>query len=34
MAGFQPETKSIDAGRFSGTAVNFMEVRKFERAEN
>ena len=34
MAGFQPETKSIDAGRFSGTAVNFMEVRKFESAGN
>jgi len=34
MAGFQPETKSIDAGRFSGPAVNFMEVRKFESAEN
>ena len=25
---------AIDAGRFSGTAVNFMEVRKFESAEN
>lgn len=34
MAGFQPESKSIDAGRFSGNAVNFMEVRKFESAEN
>ena len=34
MAGFQSEGKSIDAGRFSGTAVNFMEVRKFESAEN
>ncbi|GAA4174840.1 DUF882 domain-containing protein [Shinella granuli] len=34
MAGFQPEEKSIDAGRFSGTAVNFMEVRKFQSAEN
>ena len=34
MAGFQPESKSIDAGRFSGTAVNFMEVRKFQSAEN
>lgn len=34
LAGFQPESKSIDAGRFSGTAVNFMEVRKFESAEN
>lgn len=34
MAGFQSEGKSIDAGRFSGTAVNFMEVRKFQNAEN
>ena len=34
MAGFQSQGKSIDAGRFSGTAVNFMEVRKFESAEN
>lgn len=34
LAGFQPEGKSIDAGRFSGTAVNFMEVRKFESAAN
>ncbi len=34
MAGFQSEGKSIDTGRFSGTAVNFMEVRKFESAEN
>ncbi len=34
MAGFQSEGRSIDAGRFSGTAVNFMEVRKFERAQN
>jgi len=34
MAGFQSEGKSIDAGRFSGTAVNFMEVRKFEGSEN
>jgi hypothetical protein len=34
MAGFQPEGKSIDSGRFSGTAVNFMEVRKFESAQN
>jgi uncharacterized protein YcbK (DUF882 family) len=34
MAGFQPEEKSIDPGRFSGTAVNFMEVRKFEGREN
>ena len=34
MAGFQPEGKSIDAGRFSGTAVNFMEVRKFQGAGN
>ncbi|MGD9477370.1 DUF882 domain-containing protein [Shinella sp. G-2] len=34
MAGFQSEGKSIDAGRFSGNAVNFMEVRKFESAEN
>lgn len=32
-AGFQPETASIDAGRFSGTAVNFMEVQKFSEAE-
>ncbi|MCR6501205.1 DUF882 domain-containing protein [Shinella sp. CPCC 101442] len=30
MAGFQSQGKSIDAGRFSGTAVNFMEVRKFD----
>ncbi|WP_398432298.1 DUF882 domain-containing protein [Shinella yambaruensis] len=35
MAGFQPEGHaSVDAGRFSGTAVNFMEVRKFQSAEN
>jgi uncharacterized protein YcbK (DUF882 family) len=34
LAGFQSEGKSIDAGRFSGTAVNFMEVRKFEEAKN
>lgn len=27
--GFQPETAGMDAGRFSGTAVNFMEVQKF-----
>ncbi len=32
-AGFQPETASIDAGRFSGTAVNFMEVRKFSETD-
>lgn len=29
MAGFQQETAAIDPGRFSGSAVNFMEVRKF-----
>ena len=34
MAGFQSEGKSIDPGRFSGTAVNFMEVRKFENGTN
>ncbi|WLR94787.1 DUF882 domain-containing protein [Shinella zoogloeoides] len=34
LAGFHSEGKSIDTGRFSGTAVNFMEVRKFESAEN
>ncbi|WP_119256683.1 DUF882 domain-containing protein [Shinella zoogloeoides] len=34
MAGFQSEGHSVDAGRFSGNAVNFMEVRKFESAEN
>jgi uncharacterized protein YcbK (DUF882 family) len=34
MAGFQSAGKSIDSGRFSGTAVNFMEVRKFETAGN
>ena len=34
MAGFQSDGKSVDAGRFSGTAVNFMEVRKFQSAEN
>ena len=34
MAGFQPEGGSVAADRFSGTAVNFMEVRKFERASN
>ena len=34
MAGFQSEGHSIDPGRFSGTAVNFMEVRKFESASN
>ena len=34
LAGFQPEGKSVDAGRFSGTAVNFMEVRKFDETRN
>ena len=34
MAGFQSEGKSIDTGRFSGNAVNFMEVRKFENGTN
>jgi uncharacterized protein YcbK (DUF882 family) len=34
MAGFQQEGKSVDPGRFSGTAVNFMEVRKFESGAN
>lgn len=34
MAGFQPEGKSVDAARFSGNAVNFMEVRRFQSAEN
>ena len=34
LAGFQSEGASVDAGRFSGTAVNFMEVRKFQSAEN
>ncbi|WP_405030269.1 DUF882 domain-containing protein [Mycoplana sp. BE70] len=29
MAGFQQETAAVDPGRFSGSAVNFMEVRKF-----
>lgn len=29
MAGFQQESAAIDPGRFSGNAVNFMEVRKF-----
>ncbi|WP_442967129.1 DUF882 domain-containing protein [Rhizobium sp. GN54] len=32
-AGFQPETAGIDAGRFSGTAVNFMEVQKFSETD-
>ena len=27
--GFQPETAGVDPARFSGNAVNFMEVRKF-----
>ena len=27
--GFNVKTASIDPGRFSGTAVNFMEVKKF-----
>ncbi len=30
-AGFSPQTASIDPGRFSGNAVNFMEVRKFDK---
>ncbi|QRM57022.1 DUF882 domain-containing protein [Sinorhizobium sp. BG8] len=29
LAGFQNTPTSVDPGRFSGTAVNFMEVRKF-----
>ncbi len=29
MAGFQQETAAIDPARFSGSAVNFLEVRKF-----
>ncbi|MDX3929312.1 MAG: DUF882 domain-containing protein [Shinella sp.] len=28
-AGFKSDAGSVDPGRFSGTAVNFMEVRKF-----
>lgn len=32
-AGFQPETAGMDAGRFSGTAVNFMEVQKFSETD-
>ncbi len=31
-AGFAPQTASVDPGRFSGNAVNFMEVRKFDKA--
>ncbi len=31
-AGFSPKTASVDPGRFSGNAVNFMEVRKFDKA--
>jgi hypothetical protein len=27
--GFNVKTASVDPARFSGTAVNFMEVRKF-----
>ncbi|MGO8189923.1 ATP/GTP-binding protein, partial [Rhizobium leguminosarum] len=27
--GFNVKTSSVDPARFSGTAVNFMEVRKF-----
>jgi uncharacterized protein YcbK (DUF882 family) len=34
LAGFQPEGSNVDAGRFSGDAVNFMEVRKFESSRN
>ena len=34
LAGFQSEGKSVDTARFSGTAVNFMEVRKFENGTN
>lgn len=30
LAGFRQERADVDPGRFSGTAVNFMEVRKFE----
>jgi hypothetical protein len=29
MAGFQPAKAVVDPGRFSGSAVNFLEVRKF-----
>ncbi len=29
MAGFRQERSAVDPARFSGTAVNFMEVRKF-----
>lgn len=29
MAGFQQKSAAVDPGRFSGNAVNFMEVRKF-----
>lgn len=31
-AGFAPQSASVDPGRFSGNAVNFMEVRKFDKA--
>ena len=30
-AGFSSQTASVDPGRFSGNAVNFMEVRKFDK---
>lgn len=29
-AGFQPSAGSVDTARFSGTAVNFMEVKRFD----
>lgn len=34
LAGFRQEEGAIDPARFSGTAVNFMEVRKFAEAVN
>jgi uncharacterized protein YcbK (DUF882 family) len=34
MTGFQQDAGAVDPGRFSGTAVNFMEVRKFAQAVN
>ena len=29
-AGFQPTSGAVDTARFSGTAVNFMEVKRFD----
>jgi len=34
LAGFRQEQATVDPARFSGTAVNFMEVRKFTETVN